>query len=60
MTNDPVGDAKAAAERGDVESAITILRPLAQAGNREAQYGLAFLALTECDHFLGARRSRSS
>src|SRR5688572_3933576 len=33
MTNDPIGDAKAAAERGDFESAIE----------------LGFLALTECD-----------
>lgn len=49
MTHDPIGDAKAAAERGDFESAIAVLRPLAQTGNREAQYELGFIALTECD-----------
>jgi hypothetical protein len=49
MTNDPIGDAKAGAARGDFESAIALLRPLAEAGNREAQYELGFLALTECD-----------
>lgn len=46
---DPIGDAKAAAARGDFESAINLLRPLAGAGNRDAQYELAFLALTECE-----------
>jgi TPR repeat protein len=50
---DPLGDAKAAAARGDFESAINVLRPLAQAGNREAQYELGFLALTECDLISG-------
>ena len=53
MTNDPIGDAKAAAERGDFESAIAVLRPLAAAGNREAQDELGFLALTECDLISG-------
>jgi TPR repeat protein len=53
VPNDPIGDAKAAAERGDFESAITILRPLAQARNREAEYELGFLALTECDLISG-------
>ena len=53
MTYDAIGDAKAAAERGDFESAITVLRPLAAAGNREAQYQLGFLAMTECDLIKG-------
>lgn len=46
--DDPLRDAKAATVCGDFESAITILRPLAEAGNRDAQYELAFLAMTEC------------
>lgn len=53
MTQDAIGDAKAAAARGDFESAITVLRPLAEAGSREAQYELGFLALTECDLISG-------
>lgn len=53
MTHEPIGEAKAAAERGDFEAAITVLRPLARAGNREAQYALGFLALTECDLISG-------
>ena len=53
MTDDPISDASAAAERGEFESAIITLRPLAKAGNREAQYQLGFLALTECDLISG-------
>lgn len=53
MTQVPIDDAKAAAARGDFESAINVLRPLAQAGNPEAQYELGFLALTECDLISG-------
>lgn len=53
MTYDAIGDAKAAAARGDFESAITVLRPLAAAGNPEAQYQLGFLAMTECDLIKG-------
>ena len=49
MTNDSISDAKAAAARGDFESAIAVLRPLADASNRDAQYELGFLALTECE-----------
>ncbi len=49
MTEDPVDNAKAAAARGDFETAIGVLRPLAEAGNRDAQYELGFLALTECE-----------
>ena len=49
MIHDAVRDAKAAAAQGEFESAIIVLRPLAEAGNREAQYELGFLALTECD-----------
>src|SRR5262245_52917231 len=40
VTNDAISDAKAAAVRGDFESAIAVLRPLADAGNRDAQYEL--------------------
>lgn len=53
MTHDPIGEAKAAAARGDFESAINVLRPLAEAGNREGLYELGFLALTECDLISG-------
>lgn len=53
MTDDPISDASAAAERGEFESAIITLRPLAEAGNREAQYQLGFLALTQCDLISG-------
>jgi hypothetical protein len=53
MTNDPVSDAKAAATRGDFESAVSLLRPLAEAGNREALYELGSLALTECELISG-------
>jgi TPR repeat protein len=34
-------------------SAIAVLRPLAEAGNVEAQYQLGFLAFTECDLISG-------
>ena len=53
MTHDLINEAKAATARGDYESAITILRPLAEAGNRDAQYELGFLALTECELISG-------
>ena len=53
MTRDPISDAKAATARGDYEFAITVLRPLAEAGNRDAQYELGFLALTECEVISG-------
>ncbi len=53
VTNDAISDAKAAAVRGDFESAIAVLRPLADAGNRDAQYELGFLALTECEVISG-------
>lgn len=49
MTHDSLGDAKTAAARDDYESVIRFLRPQAEAGNREAQYELGVLALTECD-----------
>jgi hypothetical protein len=49
MTHDAIGDAKAAAGLGDFEFAVTVLRPLAEAGNRDAQYELGLLAMTECD-----------
>jgi hypothetical protein len=53
VTHDPIREAKAATARGDDESAITVLRPLAEAGNRDAQYELGFLALTECESISG-------
>ena len=49
VTADPVSNARAAAVRGDFESAIDVLRPLAEAGNREAQYELGLLALLRTD-----------
>ena len=56
MTHDLIGDAKASAERGDFESAVTVLRPMAEAGNRDAQHELALLALTECNLISGYDR----
>ena len=53
MTEDPISDARAAAGRGEFESAIVLLRPLAEADDREAQYQLGFLAFTECDLISG-------
>ena len=53
MTEEPISDARAAAGRGEFESAIALLRPLAETGNREAQYQLGFIALTECDLISG-------
>jgi uncharacterized protein len=53
VTQDPIDDARAAAARGDFESAILRLRPLAEAGDCEAQYQLGYLALTECDLISG-------
>jgi TPR repeat protein len=53
VTQDPLDNARAAAARGDFETAISVLRPLAEGGNREAQYELGFLALTECDLISG-------
>jgi len=44
-----IAEARAAAERGDFELAIALLRPLADAGDSEAQYQLGALAMTECD-----------
>lgn len=49
MTHDSISIARRAAARGDYESAIHSLRPAADAGNRDSQYELGFLALTECD-----------
>jgi TPR repeat protein len=49
MTENAMQQARAAANRRDFEAAIALLRPLAEAGDREALYELAFLALTECD-----------
>ena len=48
-----IENARAAAAHGDFASAIALLRPLAEAGNREAQYELGFLALTECESISG-------
>jgi TPR repeat protein len=53
VTEDPISEAKAAAGRGEFVSAIAVLRPLAEAGNVEAQYQLGFLAFTECDLISG-------
>ena len=53
MTADPIGAARVAAERGEFESAIDILRPLAEAGNPEAQFHLGFLAMSECELISG-------
>ena len=47
--HDAIRDAKAAIARSDFASAVTLLRPLAEAGSREAQYELGFLALTACE-----------
>lgn len=53
MGRDTIDDARAAAGRGDFASAIALLRPLAEGGNRDAQYELGFLALTECESVSG-------
>jgi len=53
ITHDPVSDARAAVAQGDYESAVSLLRPLSEAGNRDAQYELGFLALTECELISG-------
>lgn len=53
MTREAIAIARAAAARGDFESAITVLRPLADAGSAEAQYQLGSLALTECELISG-------
>jgi hypothetical protein len=53
MTTDPIGRARAAAERGAFEAAIAILQPLSDAGNPEAQFHLGCLALTECELISG-------
>jgi hypothetical protein len=49
VTDDPVSDARAAAARGEFESAVSRLRPVPESGNPEARYYLGLLALTECD-----------
>jgi TPR repeat protein len=48
-----IKNAKAAAERGEFELAVTLLRPLAESGEPDAQYELGFLGLTECDLITG-------
>jgi TPR repeat protein len=53
MTQDPIGQAKSASERGDFETAIALLRPLAEPGDSEAQYQLGLLVLTECELISG-------
>jgi TPR repeat protein len=53
MARDTIDAAKAAVARGDFSSAIALLRPLAEAGDRDAQYELGFLALTECGSVSG-------
>jgi uncharacterized protein len=42
-----------AVDRRDFESAVTLLRPLAEAGHAEAQYQLGSLVLTECELITG-------
>jgi uncharacterized protein len=44
-----IAEARAAARRGDFKLAISLLRPLAHAGDSEAQYQLGALAMTECE-----------
>jgi len=53
VTHDPIREARAATARGDYQFAITVLRPLAESGNGDAQYELGFLALTECELISG-------
>jgi hypothetical protein len=60
MTHDAIGDAKAAAALDDFEFAVTLLRPLAEAGNRDAQYELGLLAMTECEHRRSGRSGGST
>ena len=49
--NNQVGAGIAAATRGDYPTAIKILRPLAEAGNTDAQYNLG--AMYDCSNCLG-------
>ncbi len=53
-TQDSIVEAKVAVARGDFDAAIAALRPLTEAGDREARYRLGFLALTECELISGA------
>jgi TPR repeat protein len=53
MAQDTIDAARAAVSRGDFASAMALLRPLAEAGNPDAQYELGFLALTECESVSG-------
>jgi TPR repeat protein len=45
--------AAAAVERQAFGEAIALLRPLAESGDRDAQFALGFLVLTECDELTG-------
>jgi hypothetical protein len=47
VIEDAIQQARTTAERGDFESTIAMLRPLAEAGTNDAQCAVAFLALTE-------------
>lgn len=49
MAEHDIAIAKAAAARGEFERAIRMLRPLAEAGDREARYQLGLLALTDSE-----------
>jgi TPR repeat protein len=53
MGRETIDDARAAVTRGDFALAIALLRPLAEGGDRDAQYELGFLALTECESVSG-------
>jgi TPR repeat protein len=45
--------ARAATDRKAFSEAIVLLRPLAESGDREAQFTLGFLVLTECEELTG-------
>jgi uncharacterized protein len=50
---DQLTQARSAADQGDFDVAVAILRPLADAGAADAQFELGRLVLTECDILTG-------
>jgi uncharacterized protein len=58
MTDEVLAHADAAIERKAFTEAIALLRPIAESGDRDAQFKLGYLAMTECEELTGKESFR--
>jgi hypothetical protein len=58
MTSEQIAAGRRAADSGDFAGAVSILRPLAEAGTVDAQFELGRLVLTECELLSGREAFR--